>query len=75
MITLIHIGIYLAPIQLVTELSASEMPKRDDKSVPIPNHRKLIGPVFDSRVRDQILDAFLKGLSVEFNYTVTSYQC
>ena len=50
MMTLIHIGMYLAPIESVMELSTSETAKKDDKSVLIPKHWKLIRSVSDSQV-------------------------
>lgn len=55
-----HIGMYLAPIESATVLSTSETAIRDHKSVPIPNHRKLIGSDSDNRVPDRNLDAFPK---------------
>ena len=51
---------YLAPIESATVLSISETATRSHKSVPIPNHRKLIGSVSDNRVPDRNLDAFPK---------------
>jgi len=53
-----HIGMYLAPIELATVLLTSETAIRDHKSVPILNHRKLIGSDSDNRVPDRNLDAF-----------------
>ena len=55
-----HIRMYLAPIESATVLSTSETAIRDHKSVPIPNHRKLIGSDSDNRVPDRNLDAFPK---------------
>ena len=66
---------YLAPIESATVLSISETATRSHKSVPIPNHRKLIGSVSDNQVPDRNLDAFPYSFNCKFQLMVPTHPC